>query len=126
MRIPKASHPTELYVALGSTTSRTSESFGLSPGLRSVLHSMPTSLILANDQAAINGIRAAGANQLILAPGNQYTGECRLPPCLCFCPSSVPSPVCLSRRSRELSLGSRWPLLDTGQRSVERVALQAG
>ncbi|KAG9099533.1 hypothetical protein FRC06_005176 [Ceratobasidium sp. 370] len=35
---------------------------------------MPTSLVLKNDQAAINGIRAAGASQLILAPGNGYTG----------------------------------------------------
>ena len=35
---------------------------------------MPTSLVLTNNQAAIDGIRAAGANQLILAPGNGYTG----------------------------------------------------
>jgi len=35
---------------------------------------MPTQLILQNDQAAINGIRSAGALQLILAPGNGYTG----------------------------------------------------
>lgn len=35
---------------------------------------MPTSLVLQNDQAAINGIRASGAKQLILAPGNGYTG----------------------------------------------------
>lgn len=31
---------------------------------------MPSSLILENDQAAVNGIRAVGAKQLILAPGN--------------------------------------------------------
>lgn len=36
--------------------------------------SMSTALILENDQAAINGIRSAGAKQLILAPGNGYTG----------------------------------------------------
>ena len=35
---------------------------------------MPTSLVLTNDQAAINGIRASGAKQLIIAPGNGYTG----------------------------------------------------
>lgn len=35
---------------------------------------MDTSLILANDQAAINGIRSAGATQLIIAPGNGFTG----------------------------------------------------
>ena len=34
----------------------------------------PTDLILKNDQAAIDGIRAAGAAQLILAPGNGFTG----------------------------------------------------
>lgn len=37
-------------------------------------HDMPTSLVLKNDQAAINGIRASGAKQMILAPGNGYTG----------------------------------------------------
>lgn len=35
---------------------------------------MPTSLVLQNDQAAIDGIRSTGAKQLILAPGNGYTG----------------------------------------------------
>lgn len=43
-------------------------------GLMNEPHDMDTNLILANDQAAINAIRAAGANQLILAPGNGYTG----------------------------------------------------
>jgi endoglucanase len=31
-------------------------------------------LLLKNNQAAINGIRSAGARQLILAPGNGFTG----------------------------------------------------
>jgi len=35
---------------------------------------MSTQLILTNNQAAIDGIRAAGAHQLILAPGNGFTG----------------------------------------------------
>lgn len=35
---------------------------------------MPTELLLENNQAAINGIRSAGARQLILAPGNGFTG----------------------------------------------------
>lgn len=43
-------------------------------GIMNEPHDMPTSLVLANDQAAINGIRASGARQLILAPGNGYTG----------------------------------------------------
>ncbi|KAL0063353.1 hypothetical protein AAF712_009748 [Marasmius tenuissimus] len=33
-----------------------------------------TSLVLANNQAAIDGIRSTGAEQLILAPGNSWTG----------------------------------------------------
>lgn len=37
-------------------------------------HDMPTSLVLLNDQAAIDDIRKSGARQLILAPGNGYTG----------------------------------------------------
>ncbi|EMC98736.1 glycoside hydrolase family 5 protein [Baudoinia panamericana UAMH 10762] len=43
-------------------------------GIMNEPHDMPTELILANDQAAINGIRTAGAIQLIIAPGNGYTG----------------------------------------------------
>jgi endoglucanase len=35
---------------------------------------MPTDLVLKNDQAAIDGIRSVGAPQLIIAPGNGYTG----------------------------------------------------
>ena len=34
----------------------------------------PTELILQNNQAAIDAIRATGAEQLILAPGNGFTG----------------------------------------------------
>ncbi|MCJ1477116.1 hypothetical protein MMC13_005787 [Lambiella insularis] len=37
-------------------------------------HDMPTALVLQNNQAAITGIRNAGAQQLILAPGNAYDG----------------------------------------------------
>ncbi|KAE8450165.1 hypothetical protein EG329_006946 [Mollisiaceae sp. DMI_Dod_QoI] len=43
-------------------------------GLMNEPHDMPTSLVLANDQAAIDGIRKAGAQQLIIAPGNSWTG----------------------------------------------------
>jgi len=43
-------------------------------GIMNEPHDMPTPLVLKNDQAAINGIRNAGARQLILAPGNGYTG----------------------------------------------------
>jgi len=40
---------------------------------------MPTSLVLTNDQAAIDGIRESGAKQLIIAPGNGYTGDLSQP-----------------------------------------------
>ncbi|KAF9461098.1 endoglucanase 1 [Collybia nuda] len=43
-------------------------------GINNEPHTMPTELVLANDQAAIDGIRASGARQLILAPGNGFTG----------------------------------------------------
>ncbi|KAK4541904.1 hypothetical protein LTR36_007268 [Oleoguttula mirabilis] len=43
-------------------------------GIMNEPHDMPTSLVLQNDQAAITGIRASGAKQLIIAPGNGYTG----------------------------------------------------
>uniref|UniRef100_A0A8H7XPW9 cellulase n=1 Tax=Psilocybe cubensis TaxID=181762 RepID=A0A8H7XPW9_PSICU len=43
-------------------------------GINNEPHDMPTELVLQNNQAAINGIRQAGANQLILAPGNGFTG----------------------------------------------------
>jgi len=43
-------------------------------GIMNEPHDMPTQLVLQNDQAAINGIRATGAKQLIIAPGNGFTG----------------------------------------------------
>ncbi|KAG7093022.1 hypothetical protein E1B28_009318 [Marasmius oreades] len=43
-------------------------------GINNEPHDMPTELILANNQAAIDGIRSTGARQLILAPGNGFTG----------------------------------------------------
>ncbi|KUJ12934.1 cellulase-domain-containing protein [Mollisia scopiformis] len=43
-------------------------------GLMNEPHDMDTNLILTNDQAAITAIRGVGANQLIIAPGNGYTG----------------------------------------------------
>jgi len=43
-------------------------------GINNEPNSMPTELVLQNDQSAVDGIRASGANQLILAPGNGFTG----------------------------------------------------
>ena len=42
-------------------------------GINNEPHNMPTTLVLQNDQAAIDGIRESGAKQLILVPGNGYT-----------------------------------------------------
>ncbi|KAF2204521.1 putative endoglucanase 1 [Delitschia confertaspora ATCC 74209] len=43
-------------------------------GLMNEPHDMKTSLVIENNQAAIDAIRKAGAKQLILAPGNSWTG----------------------------------------------------
>lgn len=43
-------------------------------GLMNEPHDMDTNLIVTNEQAAITAIRASGAKQLIIAPGNGYTG----------------------------------------------------
>ncbi|KAK0618992.1 glycoside hydrolase family 5 protein [Immersiella caudata] len=43
-------------------------------GLMNEPHDMPSSLNLANLQAAIDGIRKTGAKNLILAPGNAWSG----------------------------------------------------
>ncbi|KAG6899639.1 hypothetical protein C0993_008416 [Termitomyces sp. T159_Od127] len=43
-------------------------------GINNEPHDMPTELVLENNQAAIDGIRSVGAEQLILAPGNGFTG----------------------------------------------------
>ncbi|KAF2122318.1 glycoside hydrolase superfamily [Lophiotrema nucula] len=43
-------------------------------GIMNEPHDMPTELILTNDQASIDAIRKTGAQQLILVPGNGFTG----------------------------------------------------
>ena len=43
-------------------------------GLMNEPHDMPSSLMMANNQAAVDAIRAAGAKNLIIAPGNSWTG----------------------------------------------------
>jgi endoglucanase len=43
-------------------------------GLMNEPHDMPGSLVLANNQAAMDAIRASGAKQMIIAPGNSWTG----------------------------------------------------
>lgn len=43
-------------------------------GLMNEPHDMDTDLVLANNQAAIDAIRAADASNLIILPGNSWTG----------------------------------------------------
>ncbi|THU76619.1 endoglucanase 1 [Dendrothele bispora CBS 962.96] len=43
-------------------------------GINNEPHDMDTQLIVTNNQAAIDGIRSTGAEQLIIAPGNGFTG----------------------------------------------------
>ncbi|KAF2004621.1 glycoside hydrolase family 5 protein [Amniculicola lignicola CBS 123094] len=43
-------------------------------GLMNEPHTMPTSLVFLNNQASIDAIRETGAEQLILVPGNGFTG----------------------------------------------------
>lgn len=43
-------------------------------GIMNEPHDMNTSLVLLDDQAAVDGIRRSGAKNLIIAPGNGYTG----------------------------------------------------
>lgn len=43
-------------------------------GLMNEPHDMPSSLLLSNLQAAVTSIRASGAKNLIIAPGNSWTG----------------------------------------------------
>ncbi|KAI0467979.1 glycoside hydrolase family 5 protein [Xylaria cf. heliscus] len=43
-------------------------------GLMNEPHDMTTKLVLENNQAAIDAIRAAGAENLIIMPGNSWTG----------------------------------------------------
>ncbi|KAI1078624.1 glycoside hydrolase family 5 protein [Whalleya microplaca] len=43
-------------------------------GLMNEPHDMATDLVLQNNQAAIDAIRAAGAENLIIMPGNSWTG----------------------------------------------------
>lgn len=43
-------------------------------GLMNEPHDMASSLVLANNQAAIDAIRAANASNLIIMPGNSWTG----------------------------------------------------
>ncbi|TAQ84851.1 hypothetical protein B7494_g6824 [Chlorociboria aeruginascens] len=71
---PKAATTAQFAAFWGELAGRFATNEKVIFGLMNEPHDMDTNLILANDQAAINAIRAAGAKQLIIAPGNGYTG----------------------------------------------------
>ncbi len=66
---------TEQFAAFwGELAARFAENERVIFGLMNEPHDMPTDLVLANNQAAIEAIRASGASNLILMPGNSWTG----------------------------------------------------
>jgi len=71
---PKAATTADFQAFWGELAGRFANNTNVIFGIMNEPHDMPTSLVLQNDQAAVNGIRAAGAKNLIIAPGNGYTG----------------------------------------------------
>ncbi|ETS76277.1 Endoglucanase 1 [Pestalotiopsis fici W106-1] len=58
----------------GELASRFADNERVIFGLMNEPHDMASSLVLANNQAAIDAIRAANASNLIIMPGNSWTG----------------------------------------------------
>ena len=71
---PKAATTEQFGEFSGELAGRFANNSNVIFGLMNEPHEMEPSLIVENAQAPFNAIRAAGANQLILAPGNGYTG----------------------------------------------------
>ncbi|KAF1838880.1 endoglucanase 1 [Decorospora gaudefroyi] len=71
---PKAATTTQLATFWSTLSTRFLTNPNIIYGLMNEPHTMPTQLVLTNTQAAITAIRAAGAQQLILVPGNGFTG----------------------------------------------------
>ncbi|KAF2799838.1 glycoside hydrolase family 5 protein, partial [Melanomma pulvis-pyrius CBS 109.77] len=74
---PKASTTAQLASFWTELSTRFVQNPNVIFGLMNEPHDMPTELILTNDQAMIDAIRKAGAQQLILVPGNGFTGAQR-------------------------------------------------
>lgn len=74
---PKASSTENLAAFWGELSKRFMTNPNVIYGIMNEPHDMPTSLILENDQAMIDAIRQTGAQQLILVPGNGFTGAHR-------------------------------------------------
>lgn len=71
---PKAATTEQFGEFWGELASRFKHNEKVIFGLMNEPWGTNTSLVLKNDQAAIDHIRAAGCEQLILAPGNDWTG----------------------------------------------------
>jgi endoglucanase len=71
---PKAATTAQFAAFWGELAKRFADNDRVMFGLMNEPHDMPTTLVLANNQAAVDAIRAAGAKNLILVPGNQWTG----------------------------------------------------
>ncbi|KAK3942499.1 glycoside hydrolase family 5 protein [Diplogelasinospora grovesii] len=71
---PKAATTAQFGAVWGELAKRFADNEKVIFGLMNEPHDMPSSLLLANLQAAVDGIRKSGAKNLIIAPGNSWTG----------------------------------------------------
>jgi aryl-phospho-beta-D-glucosidase BglC (GH1 family) len=71
---PTAATTAQFGAFWGELASRFASNEKVIFGLMNEPHDMPSTLLLANLQAAVDGIRKSGAKNLIIAPGNSWTG----------------------------------------------------
>jgi aryl-phospho-beta-D-glucosidase BglC (GH1 family) len=71
---PKAATTAQFGAFWGELARRFADNEKVLFGLMNEPHDMPSSLNVANLQAAVNAIRANNATNLIIAPGNAWTG----------------------------------------------------
>jgi endoglucanase len=74
---PKAATTENLAAFWAEMSTRFKTNPNVIYGIMNEPHDMPTELVLKNDQAIIDAIRATGAQQLILVPGNGFAGAQR-------------------------------------------------
>ncbi|KAI8630304.1 glycoside hydrolase family 5 protein [Xylariaceae sp. FL1651] len=71
---PKAATTAQFGAFWGELAARFKDNGKVIFGLMNEPHDMASALVLQNNQAAITAIRAAGAENLIIMPGNSWTG----------------------------------------------------
>jgi len=74
---PKSATTESIAAFWGEMSTRFKSNPNVIYGIMNEPHDMPTELVLKNDQAIIDAIRATGALQLILVPGNGFAGAQR-------------------------------------------------